>query len=120
MTLKANEDYFEVEVPPYEQYRCMLKQEQFQRCSESLKSMLQIIPDPSFPERRRLLVKKIFDLGRKLFQSQKTVHLAVKLMDRVFSSCYDFELGCSLIRASSLELIGSGCLMLASKFEELD
>jgi hypothetical protein len=42
-----------------------------------------------------------------------TVHLAVKLIDRIFSLCPD-------VSPSSHDLIANGCLVLAAKFEELD
>ena len=42
-----------------------------------------------------------------------TVHLAIKLMDRVFSLCGN-------IAQQSYELIANGCIILAAKFEELD
>ncbi len=56
-------------------------------------------------------------MGAKLGQSVETLHLAVKLLDRVFSL-----LGGSPAEVSpdSYELIGNGCLLLAAKFEELD
>ncbi len=69
---------------------------------------------------RKDLVHKIFALGRKLNQSQLTLHLAVKLLDRVFSSCFNTQQNESQIRKESYDLIASGCLLLASKFEELD
>ena len=48
-------------------------------------------------------------------QSPPTIHLAIKLLDRTFSICKDNE-----ISLKSYDLIANGCLLLASKFEELD
>jgi len=48
-------------------------------------------------------------------QSPPTIHLAIKLLDRTFSICKDNE-----INLKSYDLIANGCLLLASKFEELD
>jgi len=48
-------------------------------------------------------------------QCDTTVHLAIKLMDRVFSLC-----GADEVAPQSYDLIVNGCLMLAAKFEELD
>ena len=61
------------------------------------------------------MVQKIFKIGRKLNQSLSTLHLTVKLIDRVFSVCANDE-----IKEQSYDLIANGCLLLASKFEELD
>lgn len=55
----------------------------------------------------------MFELGKKLRQSAATIHLAVKLLDRVFCLCGD-------ISPPSHELVANGCILLAAKFEELD
>ena len=59
----------------------------------------------------------MFTVGKKLDQSPLTIHLAVKLIDRVFSL-----LGGSRqdVNPASYDLIANGCLLLAAKFEELD
>ena len=93
MTLKEEDDYFEVDISPYEQYRKMILQEKVQRASEVSRGMYKYIPAPAFPEDRKDLVHKIFTLGRNVNQSALTMHLAVKLLDRVFSSCYNADLG---------------------------
>lgn len=84
--------------------------------------MSNYIPESSYVKlgHRKELVQKMFALGRKLNQSALTLHLAVKLLDRVFSSCFNKEYNESQIRKESYDLIASGCLLLASKFEELD
>ena len=66
---------------------------------------------------RKRIVQMMFTIGNKLEQSSQTLHLAVKLLDRVFSL-----LGGSPndISPSSYELIANGCMLLAAKFEELD
>jgi len=66
---------------------------------------------------RKRLVKMIFTLGQKLDQSPQTKHLAVRLLDRVFSL-----LGGNPedVAIDSYDLITNGCMLLAAKFEELD
>ena len=72
-------------------------------------------PDSDFIRlgHRTRLVQKMFELGKKLRQSPLTIHLAVKLLDRVFSLCGD-------ITPTSHDLVANGCILLAAKFEELD
>jgi Cyclin, N-terminal domain len=66
---------------------------------------------------RLRLVKTIFSLGKKLDQSGLTLHLTVRLLDRLFSL-----LGGSIndIATDSYDLIMNGCMILAAKYEELD
>ena len=66
---------------------------------------------------RKRLVQMIFSLGNKLDQSNQTLHLAVKLLDRVFSLLGGNP---DEVAIDSYELIANGCLLLAAKFEELD
>jgi hypothetical protein len=59
----------------------------------------------------------IFSLGKKLDQSPTTLHLAVRLLDRVFSLLGGNPEDIAL---DSYDLIANGCMLLAAKFEELD
>ena len=59
----------------------------------------------------------IFSLGQKLDQSKQTLHLAIRLLDRVFSLLGGNPAD---IAIDSYELITNGCMLLAAKFEELD
>ncbi len=59
----------------------------------------------------------IFSLGKKLDQSSTTLHLAVRLLDRVFSLLGGNPEDIAL---DSYDLIANGCMLLAAKFEELD
>ncbi|CDW87491.1 cyclin-j-like protein [Stylonychia lemnae] len=115
MTLKEEEEYCETDISPFEQYREMLSREQYQIQSERVKGFYKYQPHSSFVSdgHRTRLVQKLLAFGRRLHQSDTTVQLAIKLMDRVFSVCPD-------IAAQSYDLIANGCLMLAAKFEELD
>eukprot|EP00347_Sterkiella_histriomuscorum_P011250 403373169 len=115
MTLKEEEDYCETDISPFEQYREMLKSEIYQIQSERVKGFYRYQPDSSFVKEgyRKNLVQKMFAVGERLKQSDITIHLAVKLMDRVFSLCPD-------INQDQYDLVANGCIMLAAKFEELD
>lgn len=115
MTLKEEDEYCESDLSPYEQYKSMLEKEKFQIISEKSKGFYKYLPNQHFVKQghRKELVQKIFNLGKKLKQSDLTQHLAVKLMDRIFSLCPD-------IAPQSYDLIANGCLMLSAKFEELD
>jgi len=62
-------------------------------------------------------VQMIFSLGKKLDQSSTTLHLAVRLLDRVFSLLGGNPEDIAL---DSYDLIANGCMLLAAKFEELD
>lgn len=59
----------------------------------------------------------IFTIGQKLDQSPLTIHLAVRLLDRVFNLLGGNP---SDIAIDSYNLIANGCILLAAKFEELD
>ena len=80
------------------------------------KGLYKYIPNDAFVTQgvRTSLVKEIFYIGKKVNQSQSTVHLAVKHLDRVFSACT------AGIDHETYKLIANGCLMLAAKFDELD
>ena len=62
-------------------------------------------------------MQMIFSLGKKLDQSSTTLHLAVRLLDRVFSLLGGNPEDIAL---DSYDLIANGCMLLAAKFEELD
>ena len=87
MTLKEEGDYFETDVSPYEQYRSMIDQEAYQLLSEQMKGFSRFQPLSHYVKsgERKRLVKMIFTIGQKLDQSPLTIHLAVRLLDRVFN-----------------------------------
>ena len=119
MTLKEENEYFETDISPFEQYRAILEQEKYQSLSEKAKGFSRYEPESYYVRsgERKKLVQLLFHLGSKLDQSPLTIHLSVRLLDRVFSL-----LGGSKDNVSpdSYELIANGCLLLAAKFEELD
>ena len=119
MTLKEETEYFETDISPYEQYRAMLDQERYQILSEQMKGFARFEPETYYASSgaRKNLVQMIFSLGQKLEQSKQTLHLAIRLLDRVFSLLGGNPRD---IAIDSYELITNGCILLAAKFEELD
>lgn len=117
MTLKEEREYFEADISPYEQYKEMLKQEKTQLLNEKAKGFARYEPFSYYASsgQRTRLVQNIFAVGHKLEQSPLTLHLAVRLLDRVFSL-----MGDNSIALDSYDLITYGCMLLAAKFEELD
>jgi hypothetical protein len=97
----------------------MLEQEQYQIAKERQKGFGRYEPDSYFVRsgERKRLVQLLFKIGKKLDQSCLTIHLAVKLLDRVFSLLGGAP---EDVSPDSYELIANGCLMLSAKFEELD
>ena len=105
MTLKEEPHYFEADISPYEHYHRMLSQEHV------LSPLSAPIPD------RTRLVQLLFAVGKRLNQSMLTVHLGVRLLDRVFGMFQDGDMS---INPAAYDLIANGCLLIAAKFEELD
>ena len=76
------------------------------------------------------MLELVLEVGDCLQQSQLTVHLAVEYMDRFLllrnhytpdiGSKSDSELASSLFDGHSLDVLGLSCLLLASKFDEID
>jgi hypothetical protein len=64
---------------------------------------------------RKPILCNMLKVAEKLDLCQHTCHLAVKLLDRVFSTIEPHAIG-----AAQFDLISAGCLMLAGKFDELD
>lgn len=65
-----------------------------QQKSELAKGMYVYRPSQTFVAQgfRKQLVQKIFAVGKRVSQSSSTLHLAVKLLDRVFSAFKEDEI----------------------------
>jgi len=76
------------------------------------------------------MLELVLEVGDCLQQSQLTVHLAVEYMDRFLllrnhytrdiGSKSDLELASCFFDGHSLDVLGLSCLLLASKFDEID
>jgi hypothetical protein len=75
MTLKDEEDYFEADFSPYEQYRRMLNQEKTQVKNDQAKGTYRYMPQQGFVKfgHREKLVQKIFNIGRRVNQTSLTM-----------------------------------------------
>ena len=72
-----------------------------------------------YSEMRHELVQRIFQMGKKFEQRQKTLHIGVELMDRYF---LDPRTQSSTKQISTREqnIVMSTCFLIASKYDEID
>ena len=86
--MKQETEYFCTDLTsPYEQYRKMLIQEKTEVLNERAKGWHKYTPNSHFVKsgHRARCAQTMFTIGKKLQQSPLTIHLGVKLLDRVFS-----------------------------------
>jgi hypothetical protein len=76
---------------------------------------IQVSEDPfsrNYKSHRKQIVCNLFDMGKKLRQSLETIYLAIYYLDWV---TYDYE-----VLEENFDLFSVCCLLLASKYDELD
>lgn len=64
---------------------------------------------------REAVISRMLALGQKIDLSQHTLHLGVKLLDRVFAVIDE-----GAISSEQFDLVAAVCMMLGAKFDELD
>lgn len=120
MTLKEENDYFECDVAPHEQYHALLEMEHRQLLSEHARGFSYYQPDSHYVKsgkRKQLISHLMSFIAKKTGVTKLTLHSTVKLMDRVMSF---LQADMNDVASDHYELILYACLLLSSKFEELD
>lgn len=109
-SFKETNSNFESQVAPLEHYHTTLIDEKYQNYEYVERSF-------EYAVMRKELIDKLFEIGKRLRQTQSTVFLAISYMDIILNTVNNIS---QSVPKTSYKLISLVWLNIASKFDALD
>eukprot|EP00347_Sterkiella_histriomuscorum_P015658 403356188 len=106
----------EADVSPAEMYEKLLEDEPTQTYLQFRESLAH----PDIMNYKKILIDWLFEVGQRFYQSNLTIHIAIAYLERAYQNNLHQTKDGKLKSESGLRLLAITCLLLASKYDELD